>query len=198
MSDLVTLQITAAPSAEPVTLAEVKGNLNLTTTADDAKITRHITTAREFAERVMRRSLALKSYAAFYDSFRPSFPLEVPMPPLISVTAVKYLDNTLMQQTWDPSEYAVQLLKSGHPGVIVPAPTFVFPCAYLIPGAVEVDFTAGYGAESGPVIPGHVAEGIRQLAAHLYEHPEAITSEGLKEVPIALMSFFRVDKVWAF
>src|ERR1041385_140985 len=201
----MSLLITAPPSVEPVTVAEVKARLGLTTTADDAKITSNITAAREYAEKVTRRSLAYKSYAYYPDGFPcPGEPIRVPVPPLIAVTAIKYLDSTLAQQTWDAAEYFVAAVQS--PGLIVPKPGFVYPCPVSVPGAVEIDFTAGYDYSgnaqatppipAGPVCPEHLREGIRQLAVHIYEHPSAVTSEGLKEAPLALMSFFTANKVY--
>lgn len=196
----VVLTVTTPPSAEPVTLAEVKDRLGLSSTVDDSRITANITAARVYAERITGRSLAAKTYAAFYDYFpAPNHPLDIPAPPCISVVAVKYLDSTLTQQTWDPAEYTVASLKQPIEAAIVPKANIIYPCPYGIAGAVEVDFIAGYGAEGGPTIPEDWAEGIRQLAIHIYSHPEVITSEGLKAVPSSLMPFFRsTGKLWSF
>lgn len=202
----MSLQIITGPTAEPITLTEVKARLRLTDTIDDATITALIPVAREYAEKMTRRSIAFKTYAAFFDSF-PDLckPIRVPAPPLIAVTAIKYLDSTLTQQTWDPSEYYVAYMQV--PGLIVPTPLNVYPCPAVVPGAVEVDFTAGYGYAGttgppvippGPVCPEHLKEGIRQLVVYLYEHPDTVTSEGLKEAPVSFRSFFDANKVWVF
>ena len=189
----MSLQIITQPTAEPVTVDEVKKRLRLTTDTDDSMIGTQITAAREYAEKVTRRSLAVKGYAAFFDRFPvPGAPIRIPVPPLVSVTAIKYLDSSLEAQTWDAAEYFVASQQT--PGLIVPKPGFVYPSPVLVPGAVEIDFTAGSGSDT----PEHLKEGIRQLAVHLYEHPEAITSEGLREAPLALMSFFTANKVWVF
>jgi uncharacterized phiE125 gp8 family phage protein len=199
----MSLQITAPPTVEPVTVAEVKARLRLSSTADDTTIASNIKSAREFAEKVTRRSLAAKTYAYFMNDFPGTKePIRVPMPPLISVTAIKYFDSTLTQQTWDASEYFVAAMQS--PGLIVPKTGFIYPCPASVPGAVEVDFIAGYDfpetgdLPAGPVCPEHLREGIRQLAVHIYEHPSAVTSEGLKEAPLALMSFLTANKVYVF
>jgi uncharacterized phiE125 gp8 family phage protein len=203
----MSLQIITPPAAEPVTVAEVKARLRLTNAVDDAMIASHITAAREFAEKVTRRSLAYKSFAFFMDGFPcPSDPIRVPVPPLIAVSAIKYLDATLTQQTWDAAEYFVAAMQS--PALIVAKPGFIYPCAGPVPGAVEIDFTAGYGYAGdaqaqppiapGPVCPEHLKEGIRQLAVHIYAHPQAVTSEGLKEAPLALMALLSANKVYSF
>lgn len=196
----VTLTVTTPPTSEPVALQDVKDRLRLTDTEDDALITKHISAARRYAERITGMSLAAKVYAAFYDSFPgTTYPLTIPAPPCISVSAVKYLDNTLTQQTWDSSEYTVQLLNTQREAVLAPINGNIYPCPYRIPGAVEVDFTGGFGAEGGPTIPEDWFEGICQLSLHIYEHPEVITADTLKEVPVNLLSFFRTTgKIWSF
>lgn len=187
----MSLQIIEAPATEPVTVAEVKARLRLTTAADDTLLGQAIRAAREFAEKVTRRSLVAKSYAYIMDRFPyPGEPIRVPAPPLVSVTTIKYLDGALVWQTWDAAEYFVAAKQI--PGLIVPKPNCTYPAPANVPGAVEVSFTAG----ADPME--HVKEGIRQLAVHIYEHPEAITSEGLKEAPLALMSFFTANKVFIF
>lgn len=191
----MSLQIITPPTAEPVTVQDVKDELRLTVTVDDALIQRLITPAREYAEKRTRRSLAVATYAAFFDRFPcPSEPLRIPAPPLLAVTGVKYLDNSLTPQTWDPIEYYVANMQS--PGLIVPKPGCVYPSPVLVPGAVEVDFKAGYGDPSGPALPKLIKEGICRMTMYLYSHPEVITSEGLKESPVSFAAFF--PKVWVF
>jgi uncharacterized phiE125 gp8 family phage protein len=202
----MSLVIITGPTAEPVTLAEVKTRLRLTDTTDDALITTQITAAREYAEKMTRRSLNYKTYAAFFDSFPDcGKPIRIPVPPLIAVTAVKYLDSTLTLQTWDPTEYYVAAQQS--PALIVPTPANIYPCPASVPGCVEVDFTAGYGypgqttpttIPAGPVCPENLKEGIRQLAVYIYENPSVINSEGLREAPLSFRSFFDANKVWVF
>jgi uncharacterized phiE125 gp8 family phage protein len=190
----MSLQITAPPTVEPVTLDEVKKRLRLSTAADDGDILGHIVAAREFAEKVSRRSLTVKSYAFCMDRFpHPYEPISLPAPPLVSVTAVKYFDESLTQQTWLATEYFVA--SNNVPALIVPKPGLIYPSTGRVPGAVEVDFIAGFLPAA---CPEHLKEGIRQLAVHIYDHPEAVTSEGLKEAPLALMSFLTANKVYVF
>lgn len=173
----MSLQIVTPPTAEPVTVAAVKARLRLTTTADDANIALYISSAREFAERVTRRSLAAKSYALFMDRFpAPYEPIRLPAPPLTEVTAIKFYDDTLTQQTWDPTEYWVALNQS--PALIVPTPGIVYPCAARVPGAVEIDFTTG---------PASISDDwqrvIENITIFIYEHPGEPVPEILVNIP---------------
>jgi len=198
----MSLQITIDAAAEPVTLAEVKARLNLTSTADDAKITQQITVARQFAEKVTRRSLAYKTYTLFMRRFPYiTVPIHLPVPPLVSVNSINYLDETYTSQLWPGPgaiaplvpEYVVAPMQS--PGLIYLAQNVIYPCTARVPGAVQINFSSGYsvaGAPAGtPPIPGPVAEAIRQLTVHIYEHPEAVVSESMKELPLALREFLR-------
>lgn len=198
-------QIIQGPAAEPVTVAEVKARLRITNfTGDDSVIAQNITAARLAAEKWMHRSLVSKSYAVFFDRFPwPNEPIRVPMPPLLSVTAIKYTDPTGVLQTWPANEYMVSTVNV--PGLVFPNPTIAgntYPATLLAPGMVEVDITSG--PDPNPSNPGQILElldayeGVRQLAVHIYEHPEAVTSDVIKEIPLALRAFFLTSKVWVF
>lgn len=190
----MSLQIITGPSAEPVTLTEVKERLGLTSTADDTRINQDITAARVQGERMTRKSLANKTYLATFNRFpRPGCAFFLPLPPLVSVTSIVYLDNTGQSQTWDPAEYLVRPKQS--PGLVQEALGSVYPIAGPIFGAVEVTFVAGYGAEGGPVIPEDLKRGVMDLAIYLYSHPEAVSSEVFNQAPKRLFSVFEAYRV---
>jgi len=187
----MSLQITAQPIAEPVTVAEVKARLRLSTSADDSVIASNITTAREYAESVTGWSFAGKTYRLTRDSFPfPHEAIKLPRPPLVSVTSVKYLDSNYVWQTWDSAEYFV--VEANVPALIVPKTSFIYPPPVSAPGAVRIDFVAGAQAHTPHL------EGIRQLAVHIYEHPSVVSSEGLKEIPLAISAFFLGKRVYGF
>lgn len=180
--------------AEPVTLAQLKLRLKLTSTADDTQLTGIITQAREVAERVSRRSLAYKSYAYTLDHFPwPYAPIRVPSPPLIAVTSITYFDNTLTEQTLDPSEYWVALNQS--PALVALVPTNVWPNVGRVPGAVTLSINAGYGYPGaaevgdtpaippGPVIPVSWANNILDIAVFAYENAGATIPDTLVQIP---------------
>jgi uncharacterized phiE125 gp8 family phage protein len=198
----------ATPPVEPVTVDEVKARLRLTTTADDVQIAQHITSAREFAEKVTGKSLVYRSYVYTRDRFwdyHPRQPLEILPAPVLSVTSVQFYDDTFTLQTWDPAEYRTAYLNAvDFPTLLVPAQGIVYPPVARVPGAVMIGFNAGYGYPGdgtippGPPCPQHLCEGIRKLALHLYEHPESVTSEGLKEAPTGYTALFTANKLFTF
>jgi uncharacterized phiE125 gp8 family phage protein len=178
----MSLQIVPSSITEPVTLAVLKARIKLTSTADDVQLTGIITQAREFAERVSRRSLAVKSYAYTMDHFPPPYErvIRVPVPPLIGLTAITYFDETLTEQTLDPSEYWVAPAQI--PALIVPTPGNVWPSVARVPGAVTLSFTAGYGA-GGQALPVSWANNIADIAVFAYENAGVPIPENLVQIP---------------
>lgn len=191
----MSLQITTGPTAEPVTVGDVKLRLNLTSTVDDVKIGQLVTVARVFAETVTCLSLVSKAYQWTRDRFPwPHEPMRLPVPPVSAVSLVEYLDSTLTWQTWDSSEYYVALQQM--PALIVPKPGNTYPCPVSMPGvdAVRVTFVAGPASGALAIDLSTVLEGIRQLTVHLYEHPELVTAEPLKEAPLGIMTMLRAKR----
>lgn len=190
----MSLQIVPTTITEPVTLAMLHARMKLTSTVDDAQLTGIIPQAREFAERVSRRSLAYKSYAYFMDRFPyPHEPIRVPVPPLIGLTSITYYDETLTEQTLDPSEYWVAVAQI--PALIAPVPGIVWPPTARVPGSVTLNFTAGYGYPGaaqngdtpaippGPVLPASWANAIMDIAVFIYENPAVPVPESLVQIP---------------
>lgn len=94
-------------STEPVTTAEVKLHLRLTSdTTEDSLITNLITSAREYCENYTGRALATQTIEMLLDSFSSSS-IELPMPPLQSITSVKYKDSDGAETTMDAADYIV-------------------------------------------------------------------------------------------
>lgn len=197
----MSLLIEYPPSAEPVSTDEVKALLRLGSAADDFMIAQLITSAREFAEKVTRRSLVYKGYKATYDKFpSPGLPIRLPAPPLIEVASVLYLDSALDQQEWDSAEYFVAGKQS--PGLIVAKPSNVYPVAASVPDSVEIHFYAGYSSDgygdASRPLPEHIRLAIMQLAAHWYDHPEMVSAEAQNEVPRGLMELLNANKIYVF
>lgn len=190
--------IEAQPASEPVTIQEVKDLFRITTDSDDTLLGTALTSAREIAEKEMRRSLVYKGYCLYMDGFpSPSESIRVPYPPLIEVTSIKYLDSSLTLQTWDSAEYYTALMQE--PGVIKPKPGKCYPWAACVPSSVEVHFKAGYfsdgyGDEARP-IPAHFKLAVMQLAGHFYDHPEATSADPQNAVPDNFQRLFEFNKI---
>jgi uncharacterized phiE125 gp8 family phage protein len=141
-------EIVTPPASEPVTLSEAKAQLSVTSSAHDTRITSLITTARRQVERYLKRALITQTWKVYYNCFHAV--MELPYPPLQSVTHVKYYDDSGTLQTLSSDLYWEDL--ASEPGKIVRKYDAVYPELLAgRPNAVEIQYVAGYGdAEDVP------------------------------------------------
>jgi hypothetical protein len=183
-------------AAEPVTLAQARQFLRIndddTGIADDDLISAMITAARLVCESLNDRSFITTTwkltldylpFAAAGGILGPAlfgFPtgdavgddgaITLPMPPLIGLTSISYVDNGGTVRSLDVTPGAGQVIVSpGTPGRVAPAFGTFFPFSRPSISAVDIVYTAGYGAGAADV-PASVALAIRLLVSHFYEH----------------------------
>lgn len=110
------------------------------------------------------------------------FEIFVPLPPLQSIDAIKYVDQDGNQQTLDPTQYLVDSVRE--PARITPAYGASWPQTRNQANAVEVDFTCGYGA-SGSSVPSDILDWMLMRIATLYENRTGIAiGQRLTEVEL--------------
>ncbi len=176
------VRIYTAPASEPVTVAEAKSRLRITTTDEDTDIGTLITQAREMAEAECQRALITQTLTLTMDDFPRYYregrrddyatyfdrSIRLPRPPLVSVTHVKYYDGDGVQQTVDAATYSVAT--GGEPGRIAPLSAGYWPAVqYLRPEAVEVRYVAGYGNAAS--VPAAAKAAILIIMAALRDDP---------------------------
>lgn len=137
----------AQPTVEPVTLEQAKLHLRVDINDEDQLITELIKVARASAEDHLGRTMVSTSWRLTVDKFSPA--LELPNPPCISVSSVKYIDSTGTEQTLNPVEYLVDAVSE--PAHIVPAVGRIWPETQDRINAVTVEYTAGYGSTAAAV-----------------------------------------------
>ena len=100
----MTTRLITEPASEPVTLAEAKLHLRVDTVDDDARITELITTARQQAELILKRSLLPQTWEKTLDAF-PSSDIELLYPSVIAIESIKYQDLSNTQITLSAANY---------------------------------------------------------------------------------------------
>lgn len=195
--------LVSGPTAEPVTLAETKSHLRetATATAQDALITSLITTAREYGEEETRRAWMKQTWDLSLDNF-PSGEgaIEVPKPPLSSVTHVRYLtasDGSLA--TLSATGYRVDT--QSEPGRITPAFDSHWPTPRDVTGAVTVRFVAGYTATDGSgtatAVPKRLKQGVLLSVGAWYEQREELTVGTIvRRTPFAVDALYQQMRVY--
>ena len=167
------------PSIEPITTAEAKTHLNISGTSKDTLIDSLIIAARRQVERYLNRALITQSWKVYYDCWKhelliPFGNLQVSAysagpPEVLESPVVKYynIDGTLTTLT--ASDY-YWVVTTTDPGRIVRKYDVTYPeLQYGRPDAIEIAFTAGYGATSA-AIPGEIKHAIKLLIANYYEN----------------------------
>lgn len=203
---MYSLQQTAAPAEEPVTLAEAKLWLRVETSADDSSISSLVTAARGMIERLSGRQLVTAQWILRLDTFPyPNgwwlleypglFPdascVRIPRAPLQSVEGVTYYDLGGTLQTLDPATYDVDAAHD--PGRVSLAMNKVWPVTRLKPGAVKIAFTAGYG--NAAAVPEEYKTAIKLTVGAWYENREAVVTGTIaSELPWSAKAL--IDSMW--
>ena len=166
------LILTTAANEEPVTLNDARTHLRISDDdrTEDALILGIISAARIEAERTLGRPLVEQSWTAKMDGFPDSDEIELPLPPLVSVTTVKYVDPDGELQTFSSAYYTVDT--SGVCGRIYLNYGYSWPDIRLEPNAVRIEFVAGYGDASA--VPEDIRAWMLLRIGDRYEHREGI------------------------
>ena len=194
-----TITQATAPSAEPVTLAEVKTQVAELSSDHDAMLTTLIIVARRSVEEYCGISIINQTWDYWQDHFPDE--IELPRPPLSSVTSVTYTDVDGDSQTLGTGVYTVD--SDSIPGRIYEAFDQSFPSVRSIPKAIKVRFVGGYAATASGV-PNDLKHAVLMLVDHLFVNrgstwqgdPTSIVS--IKELPMGyrmLLSPYRIIKV---
>lgn len=189
----MTTDLITAPTVEPVTLAEVRDHTRVTASGDDAGLLALIVAARLSCEAFIGRALVSQVHALKLRAF-PAGTIRIPMPPLISLDSVNYLDTAGVSTLWAASLYQVS---GAHP---TPPVTPFATAALLTPveggtypstqagtfDTVTIQFTAGYGI-AGSDVPEPLRQGMMMLVAHLYDNRGVIDIGNIvNELPISM------------
>src|SRR4051812_5379357 len=107
----MSLSLVTGPAVEPITLFEARRQVKAPAdVSDDGLIADLIVAARDRAEAVTGRQLILASWDLRLDSVddvRDWCAVQIPRPPLLSITSIEYIDMSGATQTWASTNYQV-------------------------------------------------------------------------------------------
>src|SRR5689334_3002486 len=146
------LKLVTPPDSAPVTLAEVKAQLNIDYDDEDATLTALIEAATASLDGpngdLCGRALKPQTWDLYLDTF-PSAScgksdlIRIPLPPLIEVESVNYIDpDTEDEVELSVSEYEVDAVGTPHGWVSPKAGGWPTPMKTL--NSVRIRFVAGY------------------------------------------------------
>lgn len=184
----------AAPSLEPVTLAEARLHLRIddANTAEDAMITALIVAARQQAEHELGRKLITQTWDVPYDDF-PASGESIRVAPglasVLSIVQVAYLDTAAVTRTISSVNY--QLDAQTQPGFVFPMDGYAWPSDVADgANAVKVRITCGYGSAASDV-PRNVWLWMLMQIGAMYRNREAFSAGA----PVAALPNQFVDRL---
>lgn len=185
-------RLITAPAGQVLSTADALAQCRVDTNDEDALFDSYIAAAAGRVEDVTGRQLL----AATWEQVRSGWPacgwIEVPRPPLRSVTSITYLDTAGVSTTWAASNYVVDA--PGGPtaprGRITLASGATWPTVLDQANAITIRFVAGYG---GPgEVPETIKQAMRLMIGAWYEGRENdIVGTIVAEVPLSASRLLR-------
>jgi len=182
-------KVTTQPTVEPITLAEAKTHLRIIHDEEDNYIMGLISAARKWCEYYQNRAYITQTITAKCDAFPLTFVL--PMPPLVSVTSIQYIDTAGSTQTLSSSYYDVDTY--AEPGRVTEAYSYSWPATRIIDNAVTITYVAGYGDPAD--VPEHIKHAIKLMVSHFYEMREPVVENTtITNVPMSVKSLLSATR----
>ena len=163
-------KIIADAASEPVTTSFAKLWTRIDGTTDDDIMDMLISGARKAAESYCERYFVSRTVELNLDAF-PDGEIELPRPPVTSITHVKYIDSDGTLQTISSANYTFEQAH-GDPTVrawLLPAVDYEWPDTQDVANAVQVRYVCGYSS-----CPEDVKEYILAHVASSYGQRESI------------------------
>lgn len=181
-------------------------------TDDDALVLMLIASARRSAEQLCRRVLISQQWRLVFDRFpspmsgrlteywmgqqwalggmggaveyaptgKSQYEIILPVSPLISVDQIVYIDQGGTTQTLSAANYKSDVY--AEPPRILPAYGKAWPGTRSEINAVQIDFTAGYGA-SASAVPEPIRQWILMMVSSAYENREPLVPDKVAAQP---------------
>lgn len=183
---MLDLELDTAPETTPISVAEAKANMQITHDEHDGTISDMIAGAVGHLDGysgVLGRALVEQTWVLHLDHFptTPNQRIRLPLPPLIGVEEIAYIDPDGVDQVLDAGLYKVL---AGERSQVEPAYGETWPATRRESRAVSIKFTCGWAVPAqGATWPTKLAPIRRALlliVGDLYENREAqVVSTGV-------------------
>lgn len=183
-------QVTIEPVVEPITVGEFKEFARVDGTEEDNLLAGFIQAARINCEHYLGRALIEQTITLKMD-FWPGNIIELPRPPLISITAVETLDESDTATIYSSDNYYIN--STSIPGQLIIKENVTWPFnSDRDYSGYQIRYKAGYGTSISNV-PKPIKESIKLWAANIYEN-RVVRAEPPPEVAPTL-NLFRVIRL---
>jgi len=161
---------TVAPVNTVVARSDVKDHAKIEHTVDDDLVDAYLAAAIRIAEERLRRQLITATWVLKLDAFPADGAIDLPRPPLQSITSITYVDTEGDTQTLSTDVYDADT--DSDPGVLVLQHQQSWPVTRDQRHAVTITYVAGYGDDPEDV-PADYRLAIKILAAEYYRERES-------------------------
>jgi uncharacterized phiE125 gp8 family phage protein len=191
------LSLYTAPASEPIIIADVEAHSRLgsgyiASLGETSAANIFIAAVRQKCEAITRRQLINATWDLILDRFPCGnrSPIEIPLPPLQTITSISYIDPNGDTQVLSSSLYRVITdVKSStdgqgnttytatpkcQPGIVLPIVGQSWPATQDDIAVVTIRFAAGYGS-AGSAVPEGIKNWMLLNIANLWENRETET-----------------------
>lgn len=186
--------VSVAPTTPAVSLDEMKEHLRVTDGEEDSYIQALVEAITTIVQDFQGRQYVTATRVWRLDDFpsRRSVSMDVPFPPLQSVSSITYTDNAGSSQTWSSSDYDVDA--NFQPGRIRSVFGETYPVTRDDLAAVVVTYVCGYGSTAD--VPQEKKALIKMWTAHLFESREpVVVGSTISKIPFALETLLWHDRI---
>ena len=190
----MTINVTAHPAEEPVTLAEAKLHCRVDVDADDNLISSLITVARQYCETFTGRAFVTQTIQYDLPSWPSRRAIFLPRPPVQSVSSVTWWDTEGNDTTLTAgTDYLVDT--APQPALVLLPNGEQWPTERLYPvHPIRVEYIAGYGDAS--TVPEYLKSAIKLCVGNWYENREEVLPAGHKELPLGVKALLWQERVF--
>lgn len=199
------LVLLTSATAPCVSLDEAKAALSISFDDDDGLIAALIDAAQSHLDAMLGRQIMPAKWRLVTDRFPMAAPLRLPRPPLIEVTLIAYRDG---MGSWQGMALeGIEILPGGYQASsIMPASGESWPVTDCRPGAVQVEFRAGYEPledspppDAASAVPAAIKRALLLLVAHWYANREASSIDVVvSDIPMGVDALLAPFRVWGF
>lgn len=184
-------RVVTAPTAIPISLEEARRHLRLSADDEDTLLVDYLHACRDYLQDEVTGGITLLTTT--YDRVLPCFGglrnrIELPLPPLQSITSITYLDPAGASQTLTENTHFASHKPSVGRGWVVPTPEYDWPdTADDRDNAVTIRFVAGY---TPATLPHKAKQAVRLMLGSFFEFRESTivgpkSSEYATELPVS-------------
>lgn len=192
LQDHLRTQIVTAPAATPINLFEVKDQLRIEHSDDDALLTRLISVAIAMTDvkGALGKAMITQTWAQWMGP-NPTQSVQLLLGPVQSVSAIKYydVDGTLQADTL--ANYSVFGVPSKT--TVEPKEGFNWPVTQDRDDAIKIEYVIGYG-DSESDVPDTIRHALMLMVGHWYDNREQTQMDDLSDIPFGFLELLNIHR----